>query len=578
MTFVIADLVIEGKGVIANCDALTNDTGGTGTGDWTEQGGGTMTLTTDVFLYGTSSIAGKYASKSGFQQFDIGAGNELDFTAGTGTEDGQFIYIWVNLSAFGVLQTLAGKGLAIRISSDSPGTSNYCDYTIAGSDGANGWTGGWKLFVLDPTKTPSVISGTQSSIIASVRTLGIWIDTAASVRAESLFIDQIAVGSGIRVANVTNSTTISSTTGWADLVGLCTDYANRAWGMLQERDGIYYAFGKLFIGNSVQTGAIDFSDTSRIIQFGTSQYYESAAWKSTFDIDGAGLIVEDAASFTTTFKDGIKVGTDAGRSGCSYVGNEDQNVSLDLYGGSNAASLTTIYGVNYTALHGTLVAGDDANHEFMSVSFSDCNQFDPVGAPVLRNLNFVDMWDDGTADASKNSALLWNGSIDIADCNFLANTHASSDIAHGIEYPVAGTFSHVGMNFSGNEKDVHFSAATGNLVINKDGNSNATTSTNDSTGTVTIQGSTTFSLTISNEAGTLLEGISVRFEETGGTLISDGTTNASGLFTYSDTIGNRTIKAIVRKKGYKGQSFNIVVTGDFNIPRSLTKDTSVNRV
>jgi len=75
-------ITIEGKGVIANCDAENNDTGGTGTGDWSEQGGGTMSLSTDVFLVGSSCISGQYASKSGFQQFDIGAGNELDFTCG----------------------------------------------------------------------------------------------------------------------------------------------------------------------------------------------------------------------------------------------------------------------------------------------------------------------------------------------------------------------------------------------------------------------------------------------------------------------------------------------------------------
>ena len=401
---------IEGKGVIANCDALTNDTGGTGTGDWSEQGGGTMTLTTDVFLYSTNSIAGKYASKSGFQQFDIGAGNELDFTAGTGTEDGQFLYMWVNLAAFGVLDTLANKGLAIRLSSDSPGTSNYIDYTIAGSDGANGWTGGWKLFVIDPTKTPSAISGTQSTIIASIRTLGVWIDTAASVRAESLFIDQIAVGSGLRIAG-------TSTTGWADAVTYCTDYANRAWGMLQERDGIYYAFGKIYIGDSAQAASMSFEDSGRVIQFGTSQYYESAAWKSSFDIDGSGIVVEDASTFPTTFKDGVIVGTDQGRSGTTFIGNADQNISFDLYGGNEATSLTALYGTTIKSCDGLINSGNDANHEFYSVSFIDSSQFDPIGACVVRNCTFAE-----TSDAT--SALLWNASIDVADCQFIANTTA----------------------------------------------------------------------------------------------------------------------------------------------------------
>ncbi len=168
-------IAIEGKGVIANCDSLTNDTGGTGTGDWTEQGGGTMTLSPDVYLVGSGSIGGKYASKSGVQQFDLAPGNELDFDSG-GTEEGQFIYMWVNMAAFASLDTLNNTGLAIRISSSGTATSDYKDYTIAGSDGSNGWTGGWKLFVIDPTKTASRSSGTCD--IGSIITLGIWIDTA----------------------------------------------------------------------------------------------------------------------------------------------------------------------------------------------------------------------------------------------------------------------------------------------------------------------------------------------------------------------------------------------------------------
>jgi len=87
--------------------------------------------------------------------------------------------------------------------------------------------------------------------------------------------------------------------------------------------------------------------------------------------------------------------------------------------------------------------------------------------------------------------------------------------------------------------------------------------------------STTFQVTVKNGT-TALSGVSVRFEETNGDDITDGTTNASGVFSYADTLGNRTINAIVRKKGYKYQEFNITVTGDFDIPVSFIRDTSVN--
>jgi len=87
--------------------------------------------------------------------------------------------------------------------------------------------------------------------------------------------------------------------------------------------------------------------------------------------------------------------------------------------------------------------------------------------------------------------------------------------------------------------------------------------------------STTFQVTVKNGT-TALEGVAVRFEETDGTDITDGTTNSSGVFSYADTLGNRTINCVVRKKGYKYQEFNIVVTGDFDIPVSFIRDPSVN--
>ena len=101
--------------------------------------------------------------------------------------------------------------------------------------------------------------------------------------------------------------------------------------------------------------------------------------------------------------------------------------------------------------------------------------------------------------------------------------------------------------------------------------------TDDAGTTWTPPSSTTFQVTVKN-GSTALEGVAVRFEETVGSDITSGTTNSSGVFSYADTLGNRTINCIVRKKGYKYQEFNIVVTGDFDIPVSFIRDPSVNIV
>lgn len=555
-------IAIEGKGVIANCDALTNDTGGTGTGDWTEQGGGTMSLTTDVYLYGTSSIAGKYASKSGFQQFDIGAGNELDFDT-AGTEEGQLIYMWVNLSTFGVLDTLANTGLAIRVSSSSPGTTNYKDFTIAGSDGSNGWTGGWKLFVIDPTKTASRSSGTCD--VGAIRTIGIWIDTVSSVRAESIFIDQIAVGTGLRITG-------TSTTGWKDVVDYCTDYSNRAWGMFQEREGIYYAFGKMHVGDTTQSANVSFKDSDRVIKFGTSQYYESAAWKTTFPTTGAGIVIEDHASYTTVFEDGVLVGTDNGRSGSTIIGNSDQNVSLDLYGGNNAASTTKLYNTALKSLAGSLVMGNDSDHLYFGGAISKCKQFNPVGAPKIRNCVFSETTDT-------DAALLWNANIDVEDCSFIANTTGAA-----YEYPTQGTYDHKGLTFSGNTHDLLYSAAasSGVLTINAtDSNTSTYEITNPTGNSVSIVNSVSLKVYAKDIDNNALSGIQVGIYKSSddSELMNEATVAVTGLAEQAFNYTADTPIYIRIRKSSTGTTryYPVATTGTitsigFTLTAVLTKD------
>ncbi len=547
---------IKGKGVIANCDALTNDTGGTGTGDWSEQGGGTMSLTTDVYLYGSSSIAGKYASKSGFQQFDIGSGNELDFDT-AGTEEDQFIYMWVNLSTFGVLDTLANSGLAIRISSSSPGTSNYKDYVIAGSDGANGWTGGWKLFVIDPTKAATASSGTCD--IGAIRTIGVWIDTAESVRAESLFIDQIAVGSGLVITG-------TSTSGWVDAVNYCTDYSNRAWGMLQEVGGIAYAFGKIYIGDSAnQSANVSFADSGAIIQFGTSQYWTSGSgWVSTFDIDGAGIVIEDHASYSTEFIDGVLVGTDGGRSGSTIIGNDDQDVKVSLYGGNNSSSLTKLYGTTLKELSGGIIWGDDVDHHCYSVNINKCEMFEPLGAIKIRNCVFSE------TTSTLGAVHLPYTNADIEECQFIANVASGMYISTSNYSPYTFT----SLVFSGNTFDVRNNGLS-SVVVNLAGTSNA--STYDGISAVTFLSSATLRLVVKDENNAAVGSAYAYIDDDNITpFIMNTTTNATTGIAEVDWTGGAKTGATwrVRKYGYK--PFKVIAdvpaTGTKEIPVTLIAD------
>lgn len=475
---------IDGKGVIANADAFTNDTGGDGTGDWDWVGSGGVAhgLTTDTFYNGSACAAAALSgAKSGWLYFNMGASTAMDFTSG-GTEEGQHIYIWVHCPTIGLSATVASPGVAIRVGSS---TSDYRTFTVAGTDDSNGWDGAWKCFVIDPTKTGSITDGGTLDLTA-IQYIGAYMETTATAKGDNLFVGQIAIGRGLTITG-------TSTTSWKEVVDYCTDRPNRAWGMMQQREGIFYAYGQMKIGETGRTGThtagtsttvmtdsaavfsidelvgktiynitdgssgvvtantattvtvssltggtdndwdtsdayeissqtvdVSFVDSGRIIQFGLSEYYISSAWSTSADIDYSGIIIEDRTAdwttqYKTTFTDGVIVGTEQGRSGSTIIGNGNHDVSLDLYGGNDATSVTLFYGTTFKDLTGVLNSGNDTDHKFLSVSWIGCEQFNPVGAPVIRNNTFAET-------VNTDGALLWNADIDVEDCAFIANT------------------------------------------------------------------------------------------------------------------------------------------------------------
>jgi len=504
-------ITIEGKGVIANSDGLTDSAGGS----WTELGAGSISLSTETYLYGSSCVAGAYSNKAGWHYFDIGSGNELDFDT-AGSEEGQFIYLPIFNPTPGLNESISNGGLRIRIGSS---TTAYREWMILASDDFNEWTGSWKTFVLDPTK-PGSVSDTGSFDVGAVRYIGIYVDATALAKGDNIFIDQIAVGFGLRVTG-------TSTTGWQDLVDYCTDYPNRAWGMVEKRGDTIYVKGKIFIGATDQTAATSFADSGKIIQFEKSEYYYSAAWVSTLPTDACGIVLEDHASndsYTTTYSDGVAVGSDAGRSGSSISGNDNENVEIDFSGLTRANSLITLYGTKFNKIYGQLDFTDDSNHKYFSCSFADCVQVVPGGAAVIRNCIFAE-----TADA--DAALLWDEDIDIQDCNFIANTTGAA-----IEMPsAAGTpYSYTRLYFDGNTYDVLNSSGSA-ITINKSGTPASDPSTYEGS-SVTFQGSVDITITVKDADGNVLENVQTAvYKLSDRSELMNEDTNASGVAaeTYS---------------------------------------------
>jgi hypothetical protein len=505
-------IAIEGLGVIANADAETNDTGGNGTGDWgfTGSGGVSNGLTTDTFYFGTSSIAMALSGsgKNGWLYFNRGSALNFSTTLG-----GQFIYIWVHCPTLGLSQTKANIGIGIRAGTS---TGVYRTWTIGGSDDSNGWDGKWKCFVIDPTKAGSVADN-GSYNPATVQFIGIKGETTATAKGDNFFISQIAVGSGLRITG-------DSTTSWQDIATYCTDLPNRAWGMMQKRGSIFFGNGKFNIGSSTQTAITDFADAGRVIQWEDNQYWDGTTWITSLPTNAYGIVVEDAVGFATTFEDGAIVGLTNGRSGTTFIGNVDQNVSMDLYGGNNGNSLTLLYGTKFQNIKGAINSGNLSKHKFLGCSFVASSQFDPVGAPLIRNCTFAE-----TVDV--DAALMWNESIDIVDCSFIANT-----LGAAIENPSsAGTpYDYDALSFSGNTFDVLNSSGAA-ITINTTNGTNASTSEGSA---VTFAGSVPVTVTVVDSAQNPIEGATVYLlTTTGAVVVLNGLTNASGVIsgTFSGT-------------------------------------------
>jgi hypothetical protein len=472
-------IALEGRGVVATCDDLSDASGGS----WSEVGGGTIEQSTDAYLVGSACIGGAYSNKAGRQQYDMNltAWGTLDFSSG-GAEDGQLLYLWINTSTIYLHETLANEGLSIMLMTS---TTDYRKYIIAAGDDPNGWAGGWKCFVIDPT-LPGSVSDTGTYDEGSIRYIAVDLDVTALVKGNNILIDMITCCSGLRVTG-------TSTTPWQDIVDYCNDFSNRAWGIVQEREGVFYVYGKIYFGDDSQTADQSFVESSGpVVKFGKSEYYYSSAWVISHPVDYAGIIIEDAVGYKTVFQDGVAVGSDQGRSGATFIGDLDIEVFVDLYGGNETGSdpsTTKLYGTRFVDLLGGITWGDDSDHLFYGGAVIGCGQFDPVGGVVIRNCIFVGTRDQyGSGEEYDGSALLWaDSSVDIEDCQFIANADDDSGVdPHAVQHDEAGEYDYTNLLFSGNDYDVHFTAASGNLTINKLGTSNPTTSEVEGTGSVTF--------------------------------------------------------------------------------------------
>jgi len=525
----------DGTGVIANCDGLSDSVGGT----WAELGGGGISYNTDQYLTGSGSIGHVYASKSGFGYYTTNT--TYDFGA-SGTEEDQMIYIWVNISSASAFDVLANNGFSFVVGTD---TSNYRTYKLAGSGvgEANGWAGGWKLFVFDPTIEGS-IADTGTFNLATINMVGLWMDTIVSVRADTIFIDQVAIAKGLRV---------TGTGTMAEIVEYCAQtLGSRAWGVFQEREGIYYSYGSLTVGdNSSATVDTLLTSTGSVVQYGISEFYhDTNGWSLTHPSTYNKVVLEKHASYLTAYN----------ASNTNLFG----SLSSKLYVSNEAGATLGYTGGGFKNLPVTTLNSDQ---EVEGAVYSSCEALRPNGS-LFSSCTI------GTTLEATTGAVELIAASDLDTMSKLTFNEYTGRYALYIPASVTGTVSLNNFTGDGSGTDVYWAATSGTLTINKSNGTNFSTWAAGGTATVSLVASVSIDIHVEDQSAANLVGALVYVDEdlgSAGNIINTTTDTGGNVSTsYSGAATSATVR--IRKYGYKPYVGTISLTSDTALNVTLITD------
>lgn len=544
----------NGVGVINSAESATG---------WAELGGGTFSVNPDQYLQGANSIGSTYASKSGYTYYTHGS--TFDFSS---THAGQKLYIWISVASTSAVDTLANDGLSLAVG-DS--TANSRHWKIAGSDDDNGWGQGWKLFVIDPTSSGSLDNGTYS--LTATDTFGLWIKTIVSVRADTIFIDELAIADGMECHSGSGTFDELITYTW-------NTKATRVIGVLTENGRFNYALGKLTVGNSsTATANTTLTVTNKVVGFSTSEYWNGTAWVSSVD-DTTKLYnivhLSKHASFTTELVS----------NNSSWFGNPNGWLTFSKDTGAsytfNGGNLEKIKALTF-----------DSSDSVSNMVINDVEAFTVNGATFSNNTVSVSQpfvisttISGGVFKAPASTHLISTTNLGLLNGVEFIGDNAS----HAVDL---GTISaDVSMDWNcpfSNYASVD--GSTGSEVIKVNVNNGITLTINSSSGTPSVfntgtgtvnvvSGQVTFTLTVKDTLGSPIEGAMVYvWADAGGGLaentpiINKVLTNASGQVSDTRSLGsNQPILGRVRKSTtspfYKTTS--VVGTIDSNAGLSLT--------
>lgn len=471
----MANQITDGRTLITNANAVTG---------WVNLSGAAAgTLDTEIFIFGTGSIAKYCTSTRDGMLFDMGAAQ--DWTNNT-------FYLWFNCGIAGLLASKAAGGVTVRFCGAT--VSDWFEVYIAGSDDYPGAvSGGWAQLVvnIETARSEAVANSWTSGTVpatSAIRYVGTTFVTGGTMprMADNTWADAIwrlpASSPGIIIEGRNGGTS-----DW-EFGNIATTATTGAWGSCRLGAG-----GAIVFNTPIQFGINDatthgFSDNNKVVLWDDQEFIPNELYG--FDIIGG-------STGSQNYRLGNKNGTgnDAtGNQGCVIAAASD---GARWYLNADNANITTanLYGCQF--FHGAGFALNSAAVETVTTLFADCSSANVRGSLFLRNTVVNANTTAGTAFLATN---------DISDIKLCALNYSAG---HAVELGTALVASQTsdGNTFSGYLAD----DTTGAAVYNNSGGA-VEINVVGGGGTPTVRNGTGASTVVNNNVQVTLTGLQTNTE------------------------------------------------------------------
>ena len=515
--------------------------------DTSTSGGTWLVLTTadaEAFKEGAASLCGTIKNSGN---------NDVTFTPTVAKDlsGTKHVRWWMILNQGSKLNTDAAGGVQFW-ASDGTNTG----YWYVG--GRTTYPGGWYNFVIDVSRACD--AGTKPTNMNAITTMGFRINLTAAVKnAVNTWVDHLCICDGLVAYGDDGG-------GYFDMddIFAADDASTLATGTIRRLAGVYLLAGSMEIGLASGTEACKFQTKSAVVVF-EDRKVNVALYAITEVDNGTG---------TTEMIFGSKSGTGAsakGIEGCTIrVASLTQSATFTITATDADITDFALYGTTVLGAGTISLPATATNIEVLNCNFERCAEIQPSTCKI-RNCNFISSQSTTTGAVKIDST-----SFDIQSSNFIGCSRA-------IRFPSGSqnSYGFYDLVFSNNTIDIRNEVANGQTVaIAKNGTSNPDTHEEPNGGTTTITGSVTITVTCKNSAGNAIEGVRVRVEkQSDGTLVTDGMTNSSGVFSDSYTGSTPlAVKITARLKGYVNASAFSTIEAliGMSVPFTMIDDGVVN--